>query len=493
MAKKKNKRVILVTSCVLAALIVAGSTFAWFSSKDEVTNRLSATANYGVTIAEDFTPPENWVPGQTVDKNVAVVNTGNVDAFVRAWLEGEMTVVNEATGTEYGSFPNSLTDTTDTKMKALGLTKYTGTGNNKVYYKTLSTTETQNADDKRTDNNATTDDDDYSEVKSVQAGGWLAYAAGAFEFTTNEAASYIGSDSNVKQYAANTKVQSSELTNTWTNGVGLAINSDTFTPTATGLYIFRRNINSNSGNTGYDYEYSGYYYDSTNSLYYALKYTPSEHSDYVLDTANDLTVTYETDGDSLTQVKSVVPKAALKVFTADEKVIDTDHLLWKVDKTNHVLTAQYSPDTTYATSAEADFGNDIVVDIQLANVTRYNTPGNAGNTPSEEWSAFTKTVGTYGEVATFYYNNDLEEGDTTAKLVDSVTLNQKVTNKAFLAFDFDLNVFMDSVQVTVDSDGNENFATVSGGWVSDNSNVTQANSNAVVGNPEIDNIIWKTN
>ena len=47
-AKQKK---ILVASILLAATITAGSTFAWFTSKDEVTNRLSASAEYGVAIA----------------------------------------------------------------------------------------------------------------------------------------------------------------------------------------------------------------------------------------------------------------------------------------------------------------------------------------------------------------------------------------------------------------------------------------------------------
>ena len=88
---KKNKkktardRRVLIAALLVGALIMAGSTFAWFTSKDEVTNRLSASANYGVSIAEDFQPPEDWIPGQPVNKDVSAVNTGNVDAFVRMW------------------------------------------------------------------------------------------------------------------------------------------------------------------------------------------------------------------------------------------------------------------------------------------------------------------------------------------------------------------------------------------------------------------------
>lgn len=67
--KSKQKKV-LVISVLLAALIVAGGTFAWFTSKDEVTNKLSASNDYGVTITETFTPPEQWLPGEDVKRLV---------------------------------------------------------------------------------------------------------------------------------------------------------------------------------------------------------------------------------------------------------------------------------------------------------------------------------------------------------------------------------------------------------------------------------------
>ena len=55
--KTSRKRRILVVALLIAALIVSGSTFAWFTSKDEVTNRLSASADYGVSMRRT-TPPQ---------------------------------------------------------------------------------------------------------------------------------------------------------------------------------------------------------------------------------------------------------------------------------------------------------------------------------------------------------------------------------------------------------------------------------------------------
>ena len=94
-SKSKRRRRVLGASCILAALIIAGSSFAWFTSKDEVNNRLSANADYGVSIVESFAPPENWVPGQEVNKDVYAVNTGNVGAFVEETVSGKLTITTE--------------------------------------------------------------------------------------------------------------------------------------------------------------------------------------------------------------------------------------------------------------------------------------------------------------------------------------------------------------------------------------------------------------
>ena len=94
-SKSKKRRRVFRASCILAALIIAGSSFAWFTSKDEVTNRLSANAGYDVSIVESFAPPENWLPGQKVNKDVYAVNTGNVDAFVEETVSGRLTITQE--------------------------------------------------------------------------------------------------------------------------------------------------------------------------------------------------------------------------------------------------------------------------------------------------------------------------------------------------------------------------------------------------------------
>lgn len=105
----KEKRILIASLCIAAA-VMAGSTFAWFSSKDEVTNRLTANADYGVSIVESFSPPENWMPGSVVNKDVYATNTGNIGAFVNEDVSGVLTVTKERKVTTFSSDCVELTE-----------------------------------------------------------------------------------------------------------------------------------------------------------------------------------------------------------------------------------------------------------------------------------------------------------------------------------------------------------------------------------------------
>lgn len=156
MAENKKNKKVLVASAILAAMIVASSSFAWFTSKDEVVNRLTAENKYAVTVTENFTPPSNWIPGQVVKKEAGAINTGNIDAFVKLTLSNEMALTTYDTPEEF---------------KAGNVSKYVTLSN--------------------------------AEVKSLQAGGRLACKAGTtvaeadkrtgtgFVPTTGEAGLYI--------------------------------------------------------------------------------------------------------------------------------------------------------------------------------------------------------------------------------------------------------------------------------------------------------------
>jgi len=109
-SRSKKRRRVLGASCILAALIIAGSSFAWFTSKDEVTNRLTANADYGVSIVESFAPPVNWLPGQEVNKDVYAINTGSIAAFVREDVSGVLTITVDKETAELTDDSVQLTD-----------------------------------------------------------------------------------------------------------------------------------------------------------------------------------------------------------------------------------------------------------------------------------------------------------------------------------------------------------------------------------------------
>lgn len=539
----KEKRVLIAALCI-AATVAAGSTFAWFSSSDEVTNRLSANAAYDVTIAEDFTPPENWIPGQTIEKNVAVVNTGNTDAFVRTWLEGEMNLlakvddkakwVSSSSKFADGSVTDvtgSLTATTDETLKKAGMTYYYSDGTDTVYLKELAKTIYANPNDPTAAQN---NPNYFNEIQAVQAGGALAYlkteaAAGdtVFIYKPNNSNTFKskngvtyevdgGKQYTVKLDASTSVLSGDDIKVDGTNIIvdsettiikylGEHIDSDNFYPAATGLYLFRRNINITSTSTA-DYEFAGYYYkksgsetgwntDSATSFgnqghYFALQNEndSSLRSDYVVPT-DAVAVTENNDG-----TITVAPTAKLALYTVKQNVIENNALDWTYYKEAAFYqgAAYYTDGTNWypvgsntavtdstiisalgSATASPMFlvtdGNGIKIDIALADTVTDAAATNVAD--AEKWtpinadgvvsadSSDASYDGT-GKPITFYYNNDVEEGTTTSRLVDSVTLDSTVTQNDFIAFDFDLNVFMDSVQVTIGDDGTERAESV---------------------------------
>jgi len=503
-SKSKSRRRVFRASCILAALIIAGSSFAWFTSKDEVTNRLSANANYGAAIVEDFTPPENFLPGQKVNKDVGVVNTGNIDAIVRTHLKGAINILKENAVTVEDDvtddgFALPTEDVTDDNLIKLGLTKRDDSGN---FYRTLSVKERTNPQAASTTNDAGEDDgaavessevNEYSEVEAIQAGGYLAYAEGAFKFTP-ETAGYTyrnaAGNETITQTAA-TELTSAEIKDTWTDGVGLKIDSDTFTPTETGLYIFRRNVteSNTSGSEGTYYEYSGYYYDNDNDLYYALHYLPNEdktyNSDYVIYSTKTqeasgtvLDITYEINGDKTTPVVDV-DGSVVKLFSASYSRVEDVTGVYSEGSTTvnaSVTTVTAGPTVTFTYNGAdntANTADDIKVIVNLDNV----------GVKADASSAETWTQKAKDSVPYFYYNNDVEEGDTTSKLVDSVELDKNTKKSAYLAMDFDLSVLLDSVQVTYDESGNEMVTAANEEWTGDATATKD-------GTTEIEKITW---
>ena len=92
-------------------------------------------------------------------------------------------------------------------------------------------------------------------------------------------------------------------------------------------------------------------------------------------------------------------------------------------------------------------GSDIVIYINLSNDVVTNT------TVADKWQLIPIVSGAAADTtAHFYYTGILEAGESSAKLIDSVELADTVTQDAYKSFDFDLNVNLDSAQITYADD-----------------------------------------
>ncbi|MDR0356817.1 MAG: BsaA family SipW-dependent biofilm matrix protein [Clostridiales Family XIII bacterium] len=103
-----KKTLSIGVASALAIVMVISATFAWFTAKDSVTNHLetSRITDGSAGIVEIFTPPKDWVPGQTITKEISVANNGSGDIFARISFEE---VMKSVSGAAVGS-PKSVDD-----------------------------------------------------------------------------------------------------------------------------------------------------------------------------------------------------------------------------------------------------------------------------------------------------------------------------------------------------------------------------------------------
>ncbi len=366
--KKKSSRQkrAMVASLVIAAVIAMGSTFAWFTSKDKVTNELSAKSTYDVSIVETYNPPDNPTPGTSITKEVAAVNTGNTAAYVQVSLENALSVTNKVASASYMLGTSS---TTVTAIPAGALT--------------LSTTA----------NAQVTGTASYSEVQALQAGGQLVYAAGKL---------YSSGDLN-------------------------GVNSETYTPSASGLYVFYRNT---------DDTYVGYYYDNASTTYYEVtNIEVGDGANYDYTTATYWKFNFVT---SQTKSTSNSPSPISMTFSSTIYAAggtSDGHVGTGLSDSSYIQ-AIYDPDGTSGN------GDEIIVDIALAGTWRNVNSTNVW--VSNDWAAvYSTSTGTW----TFYYKHILSAGTTSEYLVTSMMIDESVTSSAYTEFTYDLNVSLESVQV----------------------------------------------
>ena len=77
-----------------------------------------------------------------------------------------------------------------------------------------------------------------------------------------------------------------------------------------------------------------------------------------------------------------------------------------------------------------------------------------GNTAKDKWQLIPIVAGNAidDEIAHFYYTGILQGGESSAKLIDNVVLDKDTKQDAYKFFDFDLNVHLDSAQITYADD-----------------------------------------
>ncbi len=83
---KITKKKIAVVGCTALVAVALGASFAWPTSSDQVTNHLETDGRLDTSIVEVFDPPKEWTPGQSIQKEVAIANNGDTDAFIRVKL-----------------------------------------------------------------------------------------------------------------------------------------------------------------------------------------------------------------------------------------------------------------------------------------------------------------------------------------------------------------------------------------------------------------------
>ena len=270
-SKSKRRRRVLRASCILAALIIAGSSFAWFTSKDEVTNRLSANADYDVKIVESFAPPENWLPGQEINKDVYAVNTGNVEAFVEESVSGVLTITREVSGKE--------ATTENVTADAVKLTK--------------------------------------AEVYAIEDGSYLAWAPTASNFSDklgNQVVAMIPDSDDLDGY--------SSITYTVTEGGETKTLTKDFGPDAAGLYVFRRSIKIDENTKVETFKYDAYFFDGKDFYKVTdLSVTPKQ-------------LEYAGDGKPV-EGDGILTDAKAKFVEEETKVIDPTDLTYEEKDATH--------------------------------------------------------------------------------------------------------------------------------------------------------------
>ena len=414
MSKKKRERRVLLGAMIVAGVITAGSTFAWFTSKDEVTNRLTASANYGVSVVEDFTPPEDWTPGQKINKDVSAVNTGNVDAYVRLAFLNDLQLNVAGSGAAVESNADELP--TPTAGESLVELKRTAVDESSQGADTNATKKVPNS------------------VSTLQAGGTLVWTP----------------DGAVKPTDAQNQSAGDDVPADTDNDYDGA---DQFLPNKTGLYLFRRLV----GGTP---KYSGYFYETVTGD------TGGQGHYYALETESGTvnangTFTTWTEGETGAPAEN--PTEILKSVAGVKLATTKDTTVPNTDTTNLISCEWFKGDVGDAAAANklTTAGDTTATWLQLTYTAVTGNPIKLNIELAANWADYWTFVATdttapsvdqKNDLGYFYYKNILPAGNTTPKLIDSVSLDSTVTQDAYNEMVYDLTVVLESMQVNKSED-----------------------------------------
>lgn len=121
----KKRNVVLISSLVLAVLLVVGGTMAWFTAETKpVANKFkTGTVKIEVNDIFDTEAAQNVNPGDEYSKVVSVTNKGTKDAYIRVKLTPEW----------QGGLPNVIDVETPEQEMAVLMAKYPLLNNGWVY------------------------------------------------------------------------------------------------------------------------------------------------------------------------------------------------------------------------------------------------------------------------------------------------------------------------------------------------------------------------
>lgn len=82
----KRKKLIIIISSLAVVLLVVGIVFAYLTARSNIENNITIGKNE-IEVSEDFVPPVLQTTDTRYKKQISVVNTGNVDCYIRVYAD----------------------------------------------------------------------------------------------------------------------------------------------------------------------------------------------------------------------------------------------------------------------------------------------------------------------------------------------------------------------------------------------------------------------